>query len=83
MNPIVPSRRDFLKGAAAAAAAGVVPMSFVKLAFADPAQDFTFAYISDAHIQHISGQRSSSATGTAASSGRWRRPTCSPRSRTS
>ncbi len=57
MNPIVPSRRDFLKGAAAAAAAGVVPMSFVKLAFADPAQDFTFAYISDAHIQHISGNK--------------------------
>ena len=57
MNPIVPSRRDFLKGAAAAAAAGVVPMSVVKLAFADPAQDFTFAYISDAHIQHISGTK--------------------------
>jgi len=57
MNPIVPSRRDFLKGAAAAAAAGVVPMSVVKLAFADPALDFTFAYISDAHIQHISGTK--------------------------
>jgi 3',5'-cyclic AMP phosphodiesterase CpdA len=57
MNPIVPGRRDFLKGAAAAAAAGVVPMSLVKLAFADPAQDFTFAYISDAHIQHISGNK--------------------------
>jgi len=57
MNPIVPGRRDFLKGAAAAAAAGVVPMSLVKLAFADPAQDFTFAYISDAHIQHISGSK--------------------------
>ena len=27
----------------------------VKLAFADPAQDFTFAYISDSHIQHIKG----------------------------
>ena len=37
MNSTVPSRRDFLKGAAAAAAAGVVPMSFVRLAFADPA----------------------------------------------
>ena len=32
-------------------------MSLVKLAFADPAQDFTFAYISDAHIQHISGTK--------------------------
>ncbi len=39
MNPIVPSRRDFLKGAAAAAAAGVVPMSVVKLAFADAFQN--------------------------------------------
>ena len=57
MNPIVPSRRDFLKGAAAAAAAGVVPMSVVKLAFADPALDFTFGYISDAHIQHVSGTK--------------------------
>ena len=57
MNTIVPSRRDFLKGAAAAAAAGVVPMSVVKLAFADAAQDFTFAYISDAHIQNISGNK--------------------------
>jgi 3',5'-cyclic AMP phosphodiesterase CpdA len=57
MNTIVPSRRDFLKGAAAAAAAGVVPMSVVKLAFADAAQDFTFAYISDAHIQHITGDK--------------------------
>jgi Icc protein len=55
MNPLVPSRRDFLRGAAAAAAAGVVPMSVVKLAFADAEQDFTFAYISDAHLQLISG----------------------------
>ncbi|HUL79400.1 MAG TPA: metallophosphoesterase [Vicinamibacteria bacterium] len=57
MNPTLPSRREFLKGAAAAAAAGVVPMSVVKLAFADAAQDFTFAYISDAHIQQISGAK--------------------------
>jgi 3',5'-cyclic AMP phosphodiesterase CpdA len=54
---MVPSRREFLKGAAAAAAAGVVPMSVVKLAFADSAQDFTFGYISDAHIQQISGAK--------------------------
>ena len=57
MNPIVARRRDFLKGAAATAAASVVPMSVVKLAFGDPALDFTFAYISDAHIQHISGAK--------------------------
>lgn len=57
MTIVPPSRRDFLKGAAAAAAAGVVPMSMVKLAFGDPALDFTFGYISDAHIQHISGTK--------------------------
>ncbi len=50
-------RRDFLKGAGAAAAAATLPLSLVELAFADAAQSFTFAYISDAHIQHISGTR--------------------------
>ena len=50
-------RRDFLKGAGAAAAVSTLPLSMVKLAFADPAQDFTFAYISDSHIQHISGNK--------------------------
>ncbi len=49
------NRRDFLKGASALAAAGTLPLSTVELAFADPAQNFTFAYISDAHIQHIKG----------------------------
>jgi 3',5'-cyclic AMP phosphodiesterase CpdA len=57
MNPVIPSRREFLRGAGALAAAGAVPMSLVKLAFADPALDFTFAYISDAHIQHVSGSK--------------------------
>jgi Icc protein len=51
------SRRDFLKGAAAAAAASTVPLSMVELAFADPAQNFTFAYISDAHLQQIEGAK--------------------------
>ena len=49
------SRRNFLKGAGAAAAASTLPLSMVKLSFADPAQDFTFAHISDSHIQHIKG----------------------------
>jgi 3',5'-cyclic-AMP phosphodiesterase len=57
MTTMVPSRRDFLKGAATTVAAGIAPVSVVKLAFADPAQDFTFAHISDAHIQHISGTK--------------------------
>jgi len=49
------SRRQFLKSTAAVAAAGVVPTSLVKVALASPAESFTFAYISDAHIQHIKG----------------------------
>ena len=49
------SRRDFLKGAGALAAIGALPISLVELAFADSAENFTFAYISDAHIQHIKG----------------------------
>ena len=50
-----PNRRDFLKGAGAFAAASTLPLSTVELAFADSAKNFTFAYISDAHIQHIKG----------------------------
>ena len=50
-------RRDFLKGAGAAAAAATLPLSLVELAFADATQNFTFAYISDAHIQHIGGTK--------------------------
>lgn len=49
-------RRDFLKKASAAAALSTLPMSLVRLAFADKNQDFTFAYISDSHIQHIKGR---------------------------
>lgn len=52
-----PNRRDFLKGAGTLAAASALPLSLVELAFADAAQNFTFAYISDAHIQHISGTK--------------------------
>ncbi len=48
-------RRSFLKTAGTVAAATTLPVSLVELAFADPAQNFTFAYISDAHIQHIKG----------------------------
>jgi len=49
------NRRDFLKGAGAVAAASTLPLSMVELAFGDSQQSFTFAYISDSHIQHISG----------------------------
>jgi 3',5'-cyclic AMP phosphodiesterase CpdA len=52
-----PNRREFLKGAGAIAAASTLPLTSVELAFADPSKNFTFAYISDAHIQHIAGDR--------------------------
>jgi 3',5'-cyclic AMP phosphodiesterase CpdA len=51
------TRRGFLKGAGAVAAASTLPVSMVELAFADPTKNFTFAYISDAHIQHIMGDK--------------------------
>lgn len=53
MSPM--NRRTFLKNAGALAAAGTLPVSLIELAFAEPAQNFSFAYISDAHIQHIRG----------------------------
>jgi 3',5'-cyclic AMP phosphodiesterase CpdA len=37
------------------AAASCVPVSMVELAFADQRKNFTFAYISDSHIQHVKG----------------------------
>ncbi|TQV87534.1 metallophosphoesterase family protein [Aliikangiella coralliicola] len=47
------SRRNFIKGSSSALIAGMLPVSMVKLAFAKPEHNFTFAYISDSHIQHI------------------------------
>ncbi len=57
MTKTNPNRRDFLKSAASVAAVSTLPLSMVELAFADPAKNFTFAYISDSHIQHIKGSR--------------------------
>jgi 3',5'-cyclic AMP phosphodiesterase CpdA len=57
MKPNHLNRRDFLKGAATAAAVSTLPLSTVELAFADSAKNFSFAYISDSHIQHIKGDR--------------------------
>jgi len=51
------NRRNFLRQAGTGLAASMLPMSMVRLAFADSAQDFTFAYISDAHIQHVKGNQ--------------------------
>jgi len=50
-------RRQFLKAAGAATLAVTAPVSLVELAFADESRNFRFAYISDAHLQHISGTR--------------------------
>ena len=50
-----PTRRDLLKQGAAAALASVLPVSLVRIARANEGEDFTFAYISDSHIQHIKG----------------------------
>ena len=52
------SRRDFLKGSSAGLIAGMLPVSMVQLAFAKQEQNFTFAYISDSHIQQIKGSKS-------------------------
>jgi Icc protein len=50
-------RRGFLKGFGGTLLAGSLPVSLVELAFADASEDFTFAYISDSHIQHIKGNK--------------------------
>jgi 3',5'-cyclic-AMP phosphodiesterase len=50
------NRRDFTKAGLAAGALATLPMSLIRLSFADEKQDFTFAYISDSHIQHIKGK---------------------------
>jgi len=49
------NRRDFLKGAGVLTALGTLPVSLIELAFADQKENFTFAYLSDSHIQHIKG----------------------------
>ena len=51
------TRRDFIKSASALTAASTLPISMVELAFADSSQNFTFAHISDSHIQHIKGTK--------------------------
>jgi 3',5'-cyclic AMP phosphodiesterase CpdA len=53
------NRRMFLKAAGAGAVAGAMPISLVKASFGakNTAEDFTFGYISDAHIQQIEGDK--------------------------
>ena len=52
-----PTRRRFLQSTSALAAVSTLPISLVELAFAKSEQNFSFAYISDAHIQHIKGNQ--------------------------
>jgi len=47
----------FLNLGRVAALPGSLPLGVVQVAFADPADNFSFAYISDSHIQHIEGDR--------------------------
>ena len=50
-------RRRFLQQTALATAAATLPLTVVELACAKPVDNFTFAYISDAHLQHVEGTR--------------------------
>lgn len=50
------NRRDFLKATTSGLIAGMLPVSLIRLASAqEGGPDFTFAYISDSHIQQIKG----------------------------
>jgi 3',5'-cyclic AMP phosphodiesterase CpdA len=51
------NRRDFFKNTGLGLGMATLPLTMIKLAFADAKQNFTFAHISDAHIQHIQGTK--------------------------
>ena len=58
MTALINSRRNFLKTSVSGVIAGMLPVSLVRLSSAAGGEpDFTFAYISDAHIQHIRGSQ--------------------------
>jgi 3',5'-cyclic-AMP phosphodiesterase len=48
-------RRTFIRNAAISVGATTLPLTLVELTFAKPEDTFTFAYLSDSHIQHIKG----------------------------
>ncbi len=54
--PATLNRRRLLGAGSAALAGSLLPLSFVRLAFGGTRPDFTFAYISDSHIQQIRGR---------------------------
>lgn len=51
------NRRGLLKAGGGLVVASALPMSTIRLAFGGEQEDFTFAYISDSHIQHIKGSK--------------------------
>lgn len=51
------SRRSFLKGTGALACTGIIPVSLVTVTQANAAEDFTFAWLTDAHIQQTKGNK--------------------------
>nr|WP_321395318.1 metallophosphoesterase [Emcibacter sp.] len=51
------TRRTVLRNGMALVAGACLPITSVKLAFGGEQEDFTFAYISDSHIQHIRGNK--------------------------
>jgi predicted MPP superfamily phosphohydrolase len=51
------TRRGFLKLFGVMTAASSMPLSLVEFVSASSQQNFTFAYISDSHIQHIKGTK--------------------------
>ena len=58
MKNIINNRRNFLKTSASGLIAGMLPVSLVRLSYAqDGGPDFAFAYISDSHIQQIRGKQ--------------------------
>lgn len=49
------NRRHFFRQAAGAASITTLPLTMVDMAFATPAENFSFAFISDAHLQQVQG----------------------------
>ena len=49
------SRRKFIQRAAGMAAVGTLPLTCVRLGRSEQSEEFSFAFISDSHIQHIRG----------------------------
>ena len=57
-STIVNNRRDFLKTTMSGVIAGMLPVSLVRISYGkEGGPDFTFAYISDSHIQQIKGNQ--------------------------